>query len=303
MPVLATVAVRSVERLSPSFLRIELGGAALADFGVDGPVYDQRFKLLVPGPNGLPALSEDNWWTDFQALPEAERGAIRTYTIREVRGEGEDTRIVVDIVLHPGAHGPGSDWAAAANEGDEVIVCVPRRGEFFGGIEWQPQDADRLLLVADETAVPAVCSILGSLPEDARGTAFLEVPAKEDVQEIAVPDGITVTWLPREGAPVGELALQAVADQLGFQAPAGETANADDPVDPDLWETPTYSSSGEDITTGTTDDPAYDGRYAWIAGEAGMVKALRRHLVNDLSLPRRQVAFMGYWRHGVSMKS
>ena len=38
--------------------------------------------------------------------------------------------------------------------------------------------------------------------------------------------------------------------------------------------------------------------YAWIAGEAGTVKALRRSLVQVHGIPRRQVAFMGYWRQG-----
>ena len=41
--------------------------------------------------------------------------------------------------------------------------------------------------------------------------------------------------------------------------------------------------------------------YAWIAGESRVVTGLRRALVRDLGLDRRQVAFMGYWREGVSM--
>ena len=38
--------------------------------------------------------------------------------------------------------------------------------------------------------------------------------------------------------------------------------------------------------------------YAWIAGEAAVVKDLRRYLVRDVGIDRKQVAFMGYWRHG-----
>ncbi|MFC1420932.1 siderophore-interacting protein [Streptacidiphilus cavernicola] len=38
--------------------------------------------------------------------------------------------------------------------------------------------------------------------------------------------------------------------------------------------------------------------YAWIAGEAAQVRALRRHLVNDRGFPREAVTFMGYWRRG-----
>ena len=45
------------------------------------------------------------------------------------------------------------------------------------------------------------------------------------------------------------------------------------------------------------------GLYAWIAGEAGVVTSLRRLLVGELEMDRRQVAFMGYWRRGVAMRS
>ncbi|MFG1999741.1 siderophore-interacting protein [Spirillospora sp. NPDC048911] len=38
--------------------------------------------------------------------------------------------------------------------------------------------------------------------------------------------------------------------------------------------------------------------YAWIAGEAGTIRALRRHLVNERGYGREQVEFMGYWRRG-----
>ena len=40
------------------------------------------------------------------------------------------------------------------------------------------------------------------------------------------------------------------------------------------------------------------GPYAWLAGEAGVVKGLRRHLVQEAGLDRTSVAFMGYWRQG-----
>jgi NADPH-dependent ferric siderophore reductase len=63
-----------------------------------------------------------------------------------------------------------------------------------------------------------------------------------------------------------------------------------------------YSSSGEPLP-----DPATGGDhvdlYAWIAGESAMVTGLRRHLVKELGVDRRQVAFMGYWRRGVAMRS
>ncbi|NUP75157.1 MAG: siderophore-interacting protein, partial [Sinomonas sp.] len=40
--------------------------------------------------------------------------------------------------------------------------------------------------------------------------------------------------------------------------------------------------------------------YAWIAGESGVVKELRRYLVRECGIDREQVAFMGYWKQGVA---
>ena len=85
---------------------------------------------------------------------------------------------------------------------------------------------------------------------------------------------------------------------------AGATVEvAPDEVDPELWETPSYSSSGEAIAPARTVGHEFDGLYAWIAGESTVVTRLRRHLVNELHIDRSHVAFMGYWRRGVAMKS
>ena len=301
--ILDEVEVRRVERLSPSFVRVELGGPALADFGVDGPLWDQRIKLIFPGSSGrVPTFGGDaeSWYAAWLDLPEAERGHMRTYTVRDVRGHGVDTRLVVDLVLHlaDGADGPGSRWAATVQPGDRLVTVAPRRGEPFGGIEFVPGAAQRLLLVADETAVPAVSAILEQLPPGARGTAFLEVPVTGDVLDLDPPVGVELVWLPRDGAPLGERLHAAVADHLG--APALPNEVAADEIDPDLWETPTYSSSGEEIASAAS---PHGDLYAWIAGESGVVTGLRRHLVRGLGIDRRQVAFMGYWRQGVAMRS
>lgn len=46
--------------------------------------------------------------------------------------------------------------------------------------------------------------------------------------------------------------------------------------------------------------PAARAPYAWIAGEAGAIRAVRRHLVRERSVDRRAVRFVGYWRLGAS---
>jgi NADPH-dependent ferric siderophore reductase len=299
------VEVRRVERLSPSFVRLELGSPALAELGVEGPWLDQRIKLVFPDGDGpVPSFAgaDDSWYTTWLDRPVAERGHMRTYTVRDVVGSGADTRLVVDIVLHEDhgddQAGPGSAWAAKAAVGDRLVTLAPRRGHAYGGIEFAPGEAGRVLLAGDETAVPAIAGILRDLPADASGWALLEVPGSADVQDLAAPVGVEVVWLARDGRPLGSLLHPAAVERLGA-APV-EVEVSDDEVDPDLWETPAYSSSGEDVAAETAHT---DDLYVWIAGESKVVTGLRRVLVKDLGLDRRQVAFMGYWRVGVSMAS
>lgn len=300
--ILDQVEVRRVERLSPSFVRLELGGAALAEIGVDGPVLDQRIKLIFPHEDGpVPSVDDlgDQWYAAWAAKPLEERGHMRTYTIRDIVGEGDDTRMVVDIVLHEhaGPAGPGAAWAARAQVGDRVVTCAPRRGHFFGGIEFVPGDATRLLLVGDETAVPAIAGILRDLPADAVGAAYVEVPTAADTQTVQHPEGVALTWLPRDASARGAELHAAVLAHLDASVTVPPVV--DEEVDPDLWETPSYSSSGETVGDDVT---PHEGLYAWIAGESGVVTSLRRVLVKELGIDRRQVAFMGYWREGVAMK-
>ena len=246
--------------------------------------------------------ADDTWYTTWLERPVEERGHMRTYTVRDVVGSGADTRLVIDIVLHDdhgdghAAAGPGSAWAARASVGDRLVAMTPRRGHGYGGIEFAPGEARRVLLVGDETALPAIAGVLRDLPPDVVGSAVVEVPLSADVQDIVAPSGVEVVWLPRDGAPLGSLLHAAAVERLGAAPVAIEVG--DDEVDPDLWETPAYSSSGEDVAPelAHTED-----LYVWIAGESKVVTGLRRVLVKDLGLDRRQVAFMGYWRLGVSM--
>lgn len=309
--ILDEVEVVSAERISPSFVRIELAGPALAECGTAGPLYDQRMKIVFPNAAGnLPSFADmdDSWWATWLQIPEDERGSIRTYTIRDLVGAGAETRIVVDIVVHEADEhsGPGNNWALRARPGDRVIVLAPRLGHEFGGVEWSPGNATRLLVVGDETAVPAVRGVLRDLPAGAQGAAFLEVPSAADIQrDLAVPDGVELTWIPRGDAPRGaSLHTAAIAWLTGTAAIVPEVS--DDEIDPDLWETPVYSSSGEEVAETTqvpTDDGPHAGLYAWIAGESKVVTGLRRRLVNEIGIDRGQVAFMGYWREGVAMRS
>jgi iron complex transport system ATP-binding protein len=306
--------VTRVEDLCPTLRRITLGGADLAQLGVTGPSLDLRLKLVVPDGGatfdsvlacladvrpGAPGGDDSGWYRRWLAQPEHRRGAMRTYTARELRHSPERTELVVDFVLHleeVGGElvgGPATLWAARARVGDPIVVVGPNRavcGADYPGIEWRPGDAREVLLVGDETAVPAVAAICAHLARDEgrggswRGRALLEVPSRADRLPITAPPGLEVVWLPREGAPRGSLLAGAVAEAappISRIRPAVEDVDVDATI---LWET---NPSG-----------TVDGRFAWVAGEAGSLKPLRRWLLGPAGYGRDQVAIMGYWREG-----
>ncbi|SNS56810.1 NADPH-dependent ferric siderophore reductase, contains FAD-binding and SIP domains [Micrococcales bacterium KH10] len=297
---LLRIRVVDTVRVSTSFIRIRFAGAGLDDFATPGHIFDQRIKLIFPGPLGLPDLSNAgaDWYATWLELPEESRGSMRTYSIRAMEGEGDQTRLVIDFVLHmdEGATGPAASWAHRAKAGDEILTLGPRRGNLGGGIEFAPDEAGQVLLVGDETALPAIARILEDLPRSARGHVFIEVPHQDDTLPMEVPAAVTVHWSVREGADHGTVIAPAVLSHLGQQAD-GTLVDVDSDELP--WETPTYSASGEDVSVGTT---LHHGLYAWIAGESSLVTTLRRHLVKGFGFERSQVAFMGYWRKGVAMR-
>ncbi|RJL30118.1 siderophore-interacting protein [Bailinhaonella thermotolerans] len=284
------VRVHGLTRLSPSFLRATFTGDDVDVFADNG--YDQRVKLVVPLPDhGIDAFPLDaDWYAGWRALPDEKRNPIRTYTVRAVR-PGE---VDIDLVLHgSGDHpaGPAATWAAAAEPGDRAVLIGPDARYTdgpHGGLEFRPAPgAGPFLLAGDETAVPAIASILERLAPDATGEAFLEVPHAADALDLTAPEGVRVTWLPREGEPHGTGLIPAVREAAARLLPraASDAPLGDVNVDEDiLWEVP--------------DAPPGGSPYAWLAGEAGVIKTLRRCLVSEHGMDRRAVAFMGYWRVG-----
>jgi NADPH-dependent ferric siderophore reductase len=294
------VSVSSVVPLGSSFLRVTFRGDELAHFHFLG--MDQRIKLVLPLPGSsvsdFPRDTED-WYSVWRETPENKRPVLRTYTVRAARPEvGE---IDVDFVTH-GETGPATRWVTNAEVGDEILVIGPDARTLdptddrqIGGVEFKPGTAGKILLAGDETAAPAICGILESLPRKSRGQVFIEVPTAADILPVAAPGGVTVCWLARDeraGLARGEALDRAVRAWVSEMIPAApevvpseSDALRDVDIDSELlWEVP--------AADGTHD------LYAWLAGEAGCIKELRRFLVRDTGLHRTDVAFMGYWRLG-----
>lgn len=176
------VTVARRETISPNFLRLTFAGDALRHFAPWG--VDQRIKLVLPLPGGGladfglladPTPHPSDWYTRWKALPPAERNVLRTYTPAAIRSEAGE--IDVDLYLHS-PDGPASRWARGARVGDTLVITGPdvRNGWTGYGIHWQPPATyTSFLLVADETAIPAVRNIALSLPPAARGIAIVEI--------------------------------------------------------------------------------------------------------------------------------
>lgn len=265
--------VARARRLSTTFVRVTLTGEALAEFAAHG--LDQRVNLiLLPADVDHEAFARHpDWMAAWRSGPPESWAPLRVYTIRAFRPAALE--VDVDFALH-GDGGPASRWAAAARPGDRIVMIGATPGHPVTDVAWSPPaGACRLLLAADETALPAAAAILESL--DRPATAFLEVPARDDRLPIGGP--ATITWLVRADGERLEPVLRA---HLDAEAPAAGPVDVDPAAD-DIWEVP--------------EQPA-GSFYAWLAGESGMVVALRRQLVGERGMDRASVAFMGYWKRG-----
>ncbi|MGN6408125.1 MAG: siderophore-interacting protein [Curtobacterium sp.] len=287
-----SVRVAAVTSLTPHFVRVTLTGDALAEFSSVG--LDQRIKIVLPIPgHGFTDLPDgEDWYAAWRALPDAVRNPLRTYTVRSFRPDARE--LDIDFVAH-GDTGPASRWVSSCHVGEELRIVGPAVPSSpaelpTGAAEFDPGAANRILLAGDETAAPAICAILETLDVATVGHVFIEVPTDADRLPVSAPAGVEVRWIARNGASHGVRMTDQVHAWASTVA-AGSAACGDrsDLVDVDVDEQVLW-----DVPTGGEPRPVY----AWIAGEAGCVKELRRHLVRGVGLDRKQVAFMGYWRHG-----
>lgn len=191
--------------------------------------------------------------------------------------------------------GPASAWITQAQVGDELLILGPNAdfdGE-PGGIDFvPPAETERFLIAGDETAAPAIAVILEQLSPEARGIAVLEVPSADDAAYLPVHPGIEVRVVLRGDAEHGSALVAATRAAAAEIAPEGTPQSVEEiDVDTDLlWEVPRHAKGGAALKRTSL--------YAWLAGEAGAVKTLRRHLVSERGIDRRTIAFMGYWRIG-----
>ena len=121
-------------------------------------------------------------------------------------------------------------------------------------------EADWYLVAADMSALPVAAATLEAMPRSAKGVAIFEITAEADRQDIAAPDGVEIHWR----------------------------------LHPD----PHRPSRAQEAFIRSLDWP--NGRIqTCVAGESGVIQALRTFLLKEKQLPKDDAYISGYWKIGL----
>jgi NADPH-dependent ferric siderophore reductase len=195
--------VVSVSRLSPRLVSVLVAGDGLAGFAGAAPT--SHLKVFLPG-HGQDEPSLPEFTPDGVVLPAG--GAppvVRTYTPR--RYDPASGALEIQFLLH--GEGPASEWAERARPGDKLAVAGP------GGRFSLDPVADHWWIAGDESAIPAIGTLLDALPETVDADVHIEVADSDDEIKLAGPGQAAVTWHRRQPGGYGqELAAAARAASI-----------------------------------------------------------------------------------------
>lgn len=197
-----------------------------------------------------PAAHVSLWFRD----PEESAGRSRTgrtdkrtFTVRWLDMARET--MTVDFVLH--GSGPASTWAATASVGDVIWTGGTR-----GGYD-PPPPGSHLVLVGDDTAIPAMGAIAEATDPTVGITAIVEVVDGNDERPLTGTRDLDPVWLHR-----GEDPAQTGARTLTLLESIEVPADAH-------W---------------------------WIAGERRAILAMRDLLRRDRHVPPDRYTLNAHWR-------
>jgi NADPH-dependent ferric siderophore reductase len=255
----ASLHVTGTERITPRMVRITLGGEDLAGFTPVAP--DQQVKLFFPRPGHVrpvvPEMPVDgDVMTWYQAYMAVPEPERPWMRSYTIRRYHPDRR---EIEIDFVLHGADGGHGPASR-----WVARARPGDHVG--MYGPSVShfrvagahDWRLLAGDETALPAIGALLEALAPGTRAVVYVEVADTAEEQELESEGDVEIHWLHRGGMTPGHSSVLLDAVRAA-ELPDGVP-------------------------------------FAWIAGEASTVRALRRHLVGERGLDKKQIAFTGYWR-------
>jgi NADPH-dependent ferric siderophore reductase len=190
------------ERLSPSMVRVVLGGGDLDRFLMVDATDAYVNLAFRPEVASYHAVFDPRAVRD--SVPPEEAPVRRRYTVRS--WDQAACELTLDFVVH-GDEGVAGPWAMAATVGDPLVLEGPG-----GGYRPSPS-ADWHLLVGDESAFPAVAASLEALSPDALAVVRLLCDGPDHELELTSPGRVDLQWLHRTGASDdAELLLASLRD-------------------------------------------------------------------------------------------
>ena len=234
-----TVTVQTIEPVTPRVRRIVFGGENLEGFSSPRP--GAHIKLLFgTDPNG-------------STEPKKMRSQMRTYTPRCFNPDTNE--LTVEFVLH--GDGLASTWAAQTKVGDTLTIAGPG-----GGMDI-PDTLKNIVMLVDESAIPAAGTVLEALPASCKPVVICEVDNAHEQRSLSSSFGVKPIWLFRQeqSASPGQLLENYLPNVL---------ANIKDFDDP-FW---------------------------WIACEANAMRRMRSQLLTQHGVSKDQLVSRGYWKSG-----
>lgn len=195
-PAQRSLVVSGITSPSPSFRRITFTGDDL--FGFTSLGATDHVKFLLSGD------------------------ARRDYTPRAFREpvDGKGAELDIDFLLHGDGDDSAAAWAASAELGDPAQISGPRASRL------PPSGATRVILGADESALPALARWIELLPEETEIYGFVELDDPSDAAYLD-PDHVhraRIVWLEKaEGALERAIRGMGDIDDHTFVWMAGET--------------------------------------------------------------------------------
>lgn len=242
-PVRRRIVVRRVEQLSPNFVRIFFGGDELEGFSIAGPAPHIKLGFAAPGE------VEFAWPERVPGQPPlGGRPPTRTFTPRAF--DAASNELAVDFYLH--GEGVASTWAREAGPGSVAGVSGPSRPYRV------EEEVDGFLIAGDETAIPAIATLLEALGGRTPATVVLELADLEDSAALGPAAPAEVLRVQRADADVAGAALRSALVAL----------------------------------------PLSGNTRVWVASEALAIRQIRRFLVDERAIPARELTTRGYWKFG-----
>ncbi|WP_163543523.1 siderophore-interacting protein [Occultella kanbiaonis] len=181
--------------VTPRMRRITLTGSQLREFergGMRMPAFastgfDDHVKLVFATNGDVESVLPVQRARGIDWLP-CEGRETRDYTPR--RFDAEAGELELDFVMH--GDGPAASWAARAKPGDPLHTVGPKSSIVL------PEDIDRVVLVGDETALPAIGRFFDERPTAVGADVVIAVGDEAARQEFALRDEDTLSWVTPE---------------------------------------------------------------------------------------------------------